>query len=75
MVPLDIADDSSKYKLLFDQFIDGIDPNTSFSQEEQHSLDEMTKKLKSYYQWNETKPFVYFASPNCSDMIIHVGAF
>ncbi len=73
MVPLDIADDSSKYKLLFDQFIDGMDPNKNLSVEEQKSLDDMTKKFKSFYQWKETDSFVYFASQNCSEMIVHVG--
>jgi len=73
MVPLDIADDSSKYKLLFNQFIDGMDPTKNLSVEEQKNLDDMTKKFQSFYQWNETNSFVYFASQNCSEMIVLVG--
>jgi hypothetical protein len=39
---------------------------------EKASLENMTKILRDYYQWNETIPFTKLSSQNCSEMIIYL---
>jgi hypothetical protein len=57
--------------LFFNYFIDGLDED--LNENDSVSLEEMMKKLKSNYNWNETKPVLDLASQNCSNMIIQAS--
>ena len=43
------------------------------SKVDQDHLNSMIQKMKSYYQWDESFPFVQKSSQNCSDMLVSVG--
>jgi hypothetical protein len=60
-----------KKNFLFSYFIDGY--SAELDDKFQNDLNVMTDKLKSYYVWNDTHPFLSLASQNCSDMIIQAG--
>ena len=62
-----------KYKLLFDQFIDGVDEGSKLSKTDQESLNSMIQKMKTYYEWDEFQPFLQKSSQNCSEMLVSVG--
>ena len=48
-------------------------PGTVLTKEENRTLEEMIKKLKSAYGWDESLKFLNTASQNCSEMLIYLG--
>ncbi len=62
-----------KYKLLFDQFLDGVAEGIQLSERDQDSLDSMIQNMRNYYVWDERLPFVFKSSQNCSEMLVSVG--
>ena len=73
--PLGANDNVRMSKLLFDEFIDGVKNGTVRSADEKSILNETKQKLRKFYNWNETLPFVRRSAQTCSDMLIHLGQF
>ena len=67
---LDAGNGSDTINLLFNEFLDGVGPDT---REDPATLSRMISKLKSVHEWNNSVPFVRLSSQNCSDMLVLAG--
>ena len=60
-----------------EEFIDGLKPGPdgtkSRTPEEQNVLEDIKKKMKDTFQFNDQSKFVFAAGQNCSDMVVQVG--
>jgi hypothetical protein len=64
------SNNTSNVNLLFDEFIDGVGPE---SQQDPEALAEMVFNLRSVYNWNETVPFVKLSAQKCSELLVLTG--
>jgi hypothetical protein len=69
---LDVGNSTDNINLLFDEFLDGVGPD---SPDDPEALARMSSKLKSVYGWKKSIPFVRFSSQNCSEMLVLAGNF
>ncbi len=64
-------------KLLLDEYVRGTDPKRNGmpkrTKEEEKILEKIKMKMTDHYHWHENQSFLFVASQNCSDMLVHVG--
>jgi hypothetical protein len=72
--PLGINGFLNGTRILTEEFIDGIKPGSRLrSDDELAIIDDLTKKMIEFYEWDKNKLFLQKSSQKCSDMLIHVG--
>ena len=64
------ANDSISTNLLIGEFLDGNPEN--LSAEDNVTLTSLIANVNNFYQLNKI-PFIWFASQNCSELIVAVG--